>query len=63
MRRKAVAIGPQLEAMMDERDHLHIKLSMALDSPAPSFDDVESIQSRLAHLDSEIGKIWGKSNA
>ncbi len=62
MRRKAVQIGPLLEAMMDERDHLLIKLSMAQDSPAPSFD-VESIQCRLAHLGSEIAKIWGKSDA
>ncbi len=63
MRRKIVKFGPHLKALMDERDDLHIKISLASDSTSSHSDDIHSMQLRLALLDREILKSWSDPSA
>lgn len=48
--------NPRLEALMDERDHLLIKISMAADMPDTSAEEPNALHKRLGHIESEIAK-------
>lgn len=51
--------GPRLEALLDERDHLRVRLSMAQNGEGgPS--DVGEIRHRLLVVDREIVRHWGE---
>jgi hypothetical protein len=52
-------IGPRLEALLDERDHLRIKISVAEDDHC---EEVVVMRRRLFELDREIPKLWGDPN-
>ena len=58
MNRHQTVVGPRLEALLDERDHIRIKLSMAEDGA-----DDATLRSRLAELDRMILKQWGDPSA
>ena len=46
--------NPKLEALMDERDHLHVQISLEADAAAPNADRLGVLSKRLAHVESEI---------
>ena len=60
MHRKQKPHGPRLEALLDERDHLRVKISMANDSAHGDSAEVELLLKRLHELDKEIAVRWGK---
>ena len=43
-----------LEALLDERDHLHIAISLAADAPSPDADRLHEMSVRLAQVECEI---------
>ena len=58
MHRQQPPKDPELEALLDERDHLHIQLSLAADDPSPDPDKLRAMSLRLAHLETEIARRW-----
>ena len=60
MVRKPSEMGPRLEALLDERDHLRIKVSMAGDERG---EEVVTWRRRSLELDREITKHWGAAEA
>lgn len=60
MVRKPSEMGPRLEALLDERDHLRIKVSMAGDERG---EEVVTWRRRILELDREITKHWGAAEA
>ena len=46
--------NPRLEALMDERDHLHIQISLEADAVSPSAERLGALSRRLAQVESEI---------
>ena len=61
MVRKAKDLGPRLEALLDERDHLRIKVSLAEEHDAHG--EVFAMRRRLVQLDKEILQRWDMSDA
>ena len=59
MVRQPKEIGPRLEVLLDERDHLRVQLSVAKDDPSINPETVKAIDCRLWELDKEIGRNWG----
>lgn len=55
MARKPTVRGPRLEALLDERDHLRIQISMA---EGEHSEAVHRIRRRLVELDREIMRHW-----
>ena len=55
MVRKPSQIRPRLEALLHERDHLRIKVSMAEDERG---EEVVDWRRRILELDREITKHW-----
>ena len=56
MVRKPIEKGPRLEALLDERDHLRIKISMAEDRG--NTDDLIDMRRKLLDMDREIHALW-----
>jgi hypothetical protein len=56
MVRKTVDRGPRLEALLDERDHLRVKISLAGDQTG---EEIFAIRRRLVELDRQITRHWG----
>lgn len=55
MQRKPRPEDPRLETLLDERDHLLIKISLASDNvERPSADEIDAMYKRLAQIESEI---------
>jgi len=54
--------GPRLEALLDERDHLRIKINLAQDDPING-EELAQMRRQLLTLDREIMKQWGSPNA
>jgi len=44
----------RLEALMDERDHLHAQISLEADAAAPNVDRLGSLSRQLAQIESEM---------
>jgi hypothetical protein len=55
--RKQKQRGPRLEALLDERDHLRIQISMA---ETEGSEDLTEKRRRLLQLDREIMRHWDK---
>jgi hypothetical protein len=43
-----------VEALLDEREHLHIAISLAADAPSPQADKLHEMSIRLAQVECEI---------
>jgi hypothetical protein len=54
--------NPRLEALLDERDHLRIKISLAEDDPM-AMAEILVMRRRLLELDHQISKDWGNPYA
>lgn len=61
MARRVPNRGSRLEALLDERDHLRIQLSLADNSGHGSADQLKEIRLRLALLSQEIDDYWSAS--
>lgn len=53
--------GPRLDALLDERDHLRIQVSLADNSGHGNFNELKDARLRLAVLDEEIDDHWSSS--
>jgi hypothetical protein len=62
MARRQTLVGPRLEALLDERDHLRIKINLAEGAPAAAAD-VGDMRLRLVELDREILQRWERPGA
>jgi len=60
--RQPTELSPQLEAMLDERDHLRIKINLAEGRNGNS-EDISQMRRLLANLEREIDRQWGKFSA
>ena len=56
MDRTARPEDPRLEALLDERDHLLIEISLAADAEAPDADAIDALHRRLAMLEQQIAR-------
>ena len=56
MDRTPRAEDPRLEALLDERDHLLIEISLAADAEAPDADAIDALHRRLAMLEQQIAR-------
>jgi hypothetical protein len=50
-----------LEALFNERDHLHLQVSLEADSVRPGPDKLHALFTRLAEVEDEIGRRWTTS--
>jgi len=57
MARKPLIRGPRLEALLDERDHLRIQISMV---EGEHNEAVVDMRRRLLELDREIVRHWSR---
>ena len=48
--------GPRLEALLDERDHLRVQISLAKDEHS---EEMAEKRRRLLELDRKIIRFWG----
>lgn len=53
----------KLEALLDERDHLQVKISLAGDATGPDADELHELTTRLAKVESEIAARWRNGSA
>ena len=60
MARKPRNAGPRLEALLDERDHLRIKISMAEENGKAQLTE---LRRQLLYLEQEIEQQWGDTGA
>jgi hypothetical protein len=58
--RKPAELGPRLEALLDERDHIRIKLTLVDDHDAEG--EAFELRQKLLKLDKEITAHWNKSD-
>lgn len=63
MARKPLAIGPRLEALLDERDHLRIEINLAQQKPEVLPEELALLRRKLFELDRDILNQWGAPNA
>jgi hypothetical protein len=59
MDRKPTPFGPRLEALLDERDHLQIQISLAADGQGANSDELDAMHKRLFQVEDEIARNWG----
>ena len=59
MARHPTELGARLEALLDERDHLRVKLSSAKDEPSTDAATIKATERRLWELEKEIARSWG----
>ena len=60
MHRAPKAINPQVEALLDERDQLQIRISLAADAPDADPMKLAAMRVRVANLDAEIEQLWAR---
>jgi hypothetical protein len=56
-------IGPRLEALLDERDHLRIKINLAEEGSATDQQLLAEMRRQLVNLDYQILKQWRTPDA
>lgn len=56
--RKPVEPNRRLEALLDERDHLHVQISLEADAPQASADRIDAMSRRLRQVDADIVRFW-----
>jgi hypothetical protein len=62
MQQKPRPGDPRLETLLDERDHLIIKISLAADDVArASADEIEAMHKRVAQIETIIAQKWSSS--
>ena len=54
MYRKPLPESPRLEALLDERDHLKIQPSLALDSSPPDEERIRLLRQEVSEAESRI---------
>ena len=59
MVRTSPELGPKLEALMDERDHLLVAISLERDACPPDTGKLQDMLRRVVQLESEIKRNWG----
>jgi hypothetical protein len=52
--RKPSNLGPRLEALLDERDHLRIQISLAEDNAGAEPREIAALRLQLVALDQQI---------
>jgi hypothetical protein len=52
--------GPRLEALLDERDHLRIQISLAKDDPDTDPATIKAAEGRLWELEKQIDRGLGE---
>jgi hypothetical protein len=62
MHRGPTPPNPDLESLLDERDDLQIKKSLALDAPKPDPEAIDAISWRIFELDRRISAHWRNPN-
>jgi len=55
--------NPRLEALLDDRDHLRIKLNLAEVAGDTHQDALQDMRDRLRALEKQIDDEWGDPNA
>ena len=55
MRRQPGAENPRLEELLDERDHLRIQLSLALDAMPTNEERIRELRLAVSDVESQIG--------
>jgi len=63
LERQQLQIGRRLEALLDERDHLRIKLSLAQDRVAPGSEEIVAMRKQLIELEKTINQSWKNPNS
>lgn len=63
MERQQLQIAQRLEALLDERDHLFIKISLAQDRLAPGSEEIVSMRKQLIELEKTINQSWKNPNS
>jgi hypothetical protein len=63
MMARTIGVGPRLEALLDERDHLRIKINLAADKADLDGEELVEMRRRLVNLDRQILKHWETPNA
>lgn len=54
MRQRSRSQNQKLEALVDERDDLQVKISLAGDAIVPDADELRELTKRLAQVEKEI---------
>jgi hypothetical protein len=57
--RKNPELGPRLEALMNERDHLLVAISAERDASPSDPQKLAAMHKRVAQLENEIKRDWG----
>ena len=58
MLKRSTQVSPQLVALLDERDHLRVELSLMLERPLLDDVAIANMRFRLAQVDREINDYW-----
>jgi hypothetical protein len=61
MTREPTAVGPKLEALLDQRDHVRVKISLAMS--VPQTEQLTELRRELFELDRKILKSWETPSA
>jgi hypothetical protein len=56
MHRQPNRAQPELDALLDERDHLQILISLAAESPDANADKLEVLFRRVAQIENQIAR-------
>jgi hypothetical protein len=60
MTREPTSVGPKLEALLDQRDHVRVKISLAMSGPET--ERLTELRRQLFELDRKILKNWETPN-
>ena len=60
MNRKEQPVGPRLETLLDERDHVRVRISLAEEH---SGCEAAELRRKLTELEATIAKQWGNRQA
>lgn len=63
MNRQPPRFGPKLEALMDERDHLLVTVSLERDRSSSDPDKLEALHRKVIQLENQIKRDWGELHA
>jgi hypothetical protein len=63
MPREPTEIGPRLEALLDVRDHLRVKINLAENNPDTLPEELVMLKRTLFELDRDILKHWETPDA
>jgi hypothetical protein len=61
MHRKSMPEDPRLEALLDERDHLQIQLSLERDKSPPDEERIKDLRQAVSNAESRIRYYYPES--